>query len=254
MIELARDLDPATTAYEVGYVFFGREELPVAESALTPLLSREQGLLDADLVLMMEPTDNAIHAGCLGNLNATWSFHGRSGHSGRPWTADNAIHRAARGISALAELPSTEHEHDGVAFTEAVSVTRVAGGIADNVVPDIATAHVNYRYPPGLAAADAEVRLRGWCEPHGTLEIVSNAPSAPVVVEHPLVRSLRAHGDLEVAAKQAWTPIAEFAAVGLPAVNFGPGDPQQAHRRDELVTEAALRRCYDVLSAFATEG
>lgn len=254
MIELARDLTPDTCAIDVGYVFFGREELPVAESALTPLLGRERALLDADLVLMMEPTDNALHAGCLGNLNATWSFHGRSGHSGRPWTADNAIHRAARGIAELADVPYTDHEHDGLVFTEAVSVTRIAGGIADNVVPDVATAHVNYRYPPGIAAADAEARLRGWCEPHGSLDIVSNAPSAPVVLAHPLVQSLREHGDLAVQAKQAWTPIAEFAAFGLPAVNFGPGDPQQAHRRDELVTEAALRRAYDVLRAFITEG
>lgn len=251
MIELARDRDPAAGSIDLGYVFFGREELPVAESALTPLLGREPALLDAALVLMMEPTDNAIHAGCLGNLNATWSFHGRSGHSGRPWTADNAIHRAAAGIAELAELPYVEHAHDGLVFTEAVSVTRVAGGIADNVVPDLATAHVNYRYPPGLAAADAEDRLRGWCEPHGTLEIVSNAPSAPVVATDPLVRALRDAGDLEVHAKQAWTPIAEFAAAGLRAVNFGPGDPQQAHRRDEHVTEAALRRSYDVLRAFA---
>lgn len=251
MIELARDLDPATTRYELGYVFFGREELPVAESALTPLLGREPGLLDADLVLMMEPTDNAVHAGCLGNLNATWTFRGRSGHSGRPWTADNAIHRAARGVAALADVPYTEHEHDGLVFTEAVSVTRIAGGIADNVVPDLATAHVNYRYPPGVAADEAEDRLRGWCEPHGGLEIVSNAPSAPVVLDHPLVRALRSHGDLPAFAKQAWTPIAEFAAFGLPAVNFGPGDPQQAHRRDEHVTEAALRRSYDILRAFA---
>ncbi|MBJ7329477.1 MAG: succinyl-diaminopimelate desuccinylase [Solirubrobacteraceae bacterium] len=251
-LELARDLVPAETTVDVGYVFFGREELPVAESALTPLLSRETAILDADLVLMMEPTDNTIHAGCLGNLNATWGFHGRSGHSGRPWTADNAIHRAARGIAALADLPYVEHETDGLVFTEAVSVTRIAGGIADNVVPDLTTAHVNYRYPPGLPADEAEARLRGWCEPHGTLEIVSNAPSAPVVSDHPLLSALRAQGDLELHAKQAWTPIAEFAAFGLPAVNFGPGDPQQAHRRDELVREDALRRSYDVLRAFAT--
>ncbi len=253
MIELALDLDAAATGVDLGYLFFGREELPVAESALTPLLGREPDLLSADLVLMMEPTDNTLHAGCLGNLNATWSFHGRSGHSGRPWTADNAIHRAARGIAALADLPYVEHEHDGLVFTEAVSVTRVAGGIADNVVPDITTAHVNYRYPPGLPADDAEARLRAWCEPHGSLEIVSNAPSAPVVLDHPLVRALQARGDLAVHAKQAWTPIAEFAAFGMPAVNFGPGDPQQAHRRDEHVTDAALRRSYDVLRAFAME-
>lgn len=251
MIELALDLDASAIGLDLGYLFFGREELPVAQSALTPLLGREPALLESDLVLMMEPTDNTIHAGCLGNLNATWSFHGRSGHSGRPWTADNAIHRAARGIAALADLPYVEHEQDGLVFTEAVSVTRVAGGIADNVVPDITTAHVNYRYPPGLPAAEAETRLREWCEPHGTLEIVSNAPSAPVVLDHPLVRALREHGELSVHAKQAWTPIAEFAAFGMPAVNFGPGDPEQAHRRDEHVTEAALRRCYDVLHAFA---
>jgi succinyl-diaminopimelate desuccinylase len=252
MIELARDLDPALAALDLGYVYFGREELPVAESALTLLLGREPALLEADLVLMMEPTDNTIHAGCLGNLNATWSFHGRSGHSGRPWTADNAIHRAGIAIAALAALPSIEHEHDGLVFTEAVSVTRVAGGIADNIVPGIATAHVNYRYPPGLPADDAEVRLRGWCEPHGTLDVVSNAPSAPVVLDHDLVRALRDLGDLPVHAKQAWTPVAEFAAFGLPAVNFGPGDPQQAHRSDEHVTDEALRRSYDILRSFAS--
>ena len=102
--------------------------------------------------VVMEPTANAVHAGCLGNVNATWTFHGRSGHSARPWLADNAIHRAAAGIHALAQVPPDAREFDGLRFTEVVSVTRIAGGIADNVVPAEAVAHVNYRYAPGRSA------------------------------------------------------------------------------------------------------
>ena len=252
MIELARENpSPPTRAVDFGYLFFGREELPVSESALSPLLQREPSLREADLVLMMEPTSNAIQAGCLGNINATWTFSGVSGHSARPWLADNALEHAARGVVALAAVPRTEHAFDGLSFTETVSVTKLAGGIADNVIPERAVAHVNYRYPPGLDAADAEARLHGWCDPHGELEIGSNAPSAPVHAAHPLVAQLRSIGDLPVEPKQAWTPIAEFAGAGVPAVNFGPGDPRYAHRRDELVEEAALMRCYEVLERFA---
>src|SRR3954447_23386094 len=134
---------------DLGFVFFGREELPQSESALAPLLQREPGLRTADLAIGMQPTDNTIQAACLGNLNATWTFHGTAGHSARPWLADNAIHRAAPGIAALAEGPVEEHRYEGLTFREAVSVTRVAGGIADNVIPAEATALVNYRYAPG---------------------------------------------------------------------------------------------------------
>ena len=139
MIELAIDRargGGADDTVDLGFVFFGREELPSAESALEPLLAREAGLRTADLAVVMEPTSHALQAGCLGNVNATWTFHGRSGHSARPWLADNAIHRAARGIAALAEVAPVEHEFDGLTYTEVVSVTMVSGGIAENVIPD----------------------------------------------------------------------------------------------------------------------
>lgn len=250
MIELA--LAPADArTLDLGFVFFGREELPQSESALTPLLEREAGLRGADLAIVLEPTGNAIQAGCLGNLNATWTFTGTAGHSARPWLADNAIHRAARGIAALDEVPVEEHAYGGLTYREAVSVTRVAGGVADNVIPDVATAHVNYRYAPGRAPDDAAARLRGWCEPHGALEIVSHAPSGRVPEGNVLVDRLRAAGDLVTEAKQAWTPVAEFALAGVDAVNFGPGDPKWAHRRDEQVSVDALERCYGVLERFA---
>jgi succinyl-diaminopimelate desuccinylase len=251
MIELALSL-PEERALDVGLVLFGREELPVAESALTPLLKREAGLLDADLVLMMEPTDNAIQAGCLGNINATWEFRGRSGHSARPWLADNAIERAAEGIIVLAEVEPEEHDFDGLRYVEVASVTRVEGGIAQNVIPDTVRCHVNYRYAPGRSAHDAESRLAELCvHPSAELRIDSNAASAPVATANPLVQALRTAGGLAIEPKQAWTPVAEFAAAGLDAVNFGPGDPAQAHARDESITEAALVKCFRTLSAFA---
>jgi succinyl-diaminopimelate desuccinylase len=251
MIELALGDVPGRANVDLGFVFFGREELPFADSALSRLLERAPGLRTADAVIVMEPTDNAIHAGCLGNINAAWTFPGTSGHSARPWFADNAIHRAAAGIDALAQVPYEPREFDGLRFTQVVSVTRISGGIADNVVPDTATAHVNFRYAPGTSAEEAETLLRTWCEPYGTIEITGNAPSAPVATKNDLVQRLIATGDLPVEPKQAWTPVAEFAAAGVDAVNFGPGEPRFAHTRDEQVTVAALVRSYETLERFA---
>jgi succinyl-diaminopimelate desuccinylase len=249
MVELALAHPPASV--DLGFVFFGREELPLTESALGPLLEREGGLRTADLAVVMEPTANALHAGCLGNVNATWTFRGRSGHSARPWLADNAIHRAAAGIDALARVPAERHDLDGLVFTEVVSVTRIAGGIAGNVIPDEAVAGVNFRYAPDRSPAQAEARLHGWCDDVGELEVVANAPSAPVAADNALARRLVAAGDLRLEPKQAWTPVAEFAAAGVDAVNFGPGDPAQAHTRAEHVRVDALARCYEILEAFA---
>ena len=229
-------------------LFFGREELPAQDSALTPLLAREP--LDADLVVMMEPTACELHAGCLGNINATWTFHGRSGHSARPWAADNAIERAAAGVLALAAQPPLPHTFDGLEFVEVASVTRIAGGIAGNVIPDRVECHVNFRYAPGRSPSEGEARLGELCAGHGELRIDSNAPSG-AVASGPLVDALVATGGLVRAPKQAWTPVAEFGLAGLPAVNFGPGDPAQAHRRDESVEIAALARAYEVLERFA---
>ena len=241
MVELAL----AGAPFDV--LLFGREELPVAESALTPLLARERP--DAELVVMMEPTANALHAGCLGNINADWTFQGVAGHSARPWDGDNAIHKAARGGAARAAHEPEEHDFGGLAFYEVVSATRIAGGIAANVVPDRAEVHVNFRYAPGRTPDEAAARLAELCAGHGELVISSNAPSGPVPLDNPHVRRLRER--LPVAAKQAWTPVAEFGLAGLDAINFGPGEPSQAHSVGESVRIDALVEAYRVLEAFA---
>jgi succinyl-diaminopimelate desuccinylase len=242
MIELARAGAPFDC------LFFGREELASQHSALTPLLQRER--LDYELVVMMEPTDNELHAGCVGNVNATWTFTGRSAHSARPWDGENAIHAAARGIAQLADCEREEHVFDGLTFYEVASVTEIEGGIAQNVIPDRVVCGVNYRFAPGRSPDQARARLRELC-PGGELTIDSLAPSGPVATENPCAQKLIAAGELTVAPKQAWTPVAEFGLAGLDAVNFGPGQPAQAHRRDESIEIAALERSYRVLEAFA---
>jgi succinyl-diaminopimelate desuccinylase len=245
MLELA--LAGVGGAVDVGYVFFGREELAAAEGALTPLLEREPGLRSADLAIMLEPTANVVQAGCLGNLDAAWSFRGRAGHSARPWLADNAIDHALAGVRALHSIEPAPISIGGLDFTQVVTVTTLNAGIARNVIPGEACANVNFRYAPGLSAAEAELALRGWCEPHGELTPLSNSPGALPPRENSLLERLLAVSEAPLEAKQAWTPVAELAAAGVEAVNLGPGDPADAHRPGERVASASLARCYEIL-------
>jgi succinyl-diaminopimelate desuccinylase len=248
MLELA--LARAQATVDVGYLLFGREELPAARSALRPLLAREPGLRSADLTIVLEPTANAVQAGCLGNIDATWLFRGCAGHSARPWLADNAIERAADGVRAVREIEPSRVTIDGLDFTQTVAVTTLHAGVARNVIPGEARANVNFRYAPTLTADRAEERLRAWCEPHGEIELLNNSPGALPPHENPLLERLLAASGSQLEAKQAWTPVAELAAAGIEAVNFGPGDPAFAHRRDERVSVASLLSSYRTLESF----
>ncbi len=251
-LALARAAGPlgAERAFDVGYVLFGREELPSSESALTPLLEREGSLREADLAIMLEPTANTVQAGCLGNIDATWTFSGRSGHSARPWLAENAIDRAVAGICELHAREPERELIEGLEFAQVASVTTLHAGVARNVIPGTCTANVNFRYSPRLDASEAEVELRERCEAHGELELLSNSQGALPPRDNPLFARLLARSGAPAEAKQAWTPVAEFAAAGVEAVNFGPGDPALAHRSDEHISTAALLRSYEIFNAF----
>jgi len=253
MLELAEELAAGSVGSEldVGLLVGGREELPFAESALVPFLERRPEPREAALAIVLEPTDNALQLGCLGNLNATVVFEGEAAHTARPWLGRNAIHAAIGGLASLSDLPVRDVPVDGMVYREVVSVTTIGGGTATNVVPDRATATVNFRYAPTHEPEEAERRLRELIgDPTATVEIVGNAPPGRVPSGNPLVERLRSAGDLAAGPKQAWTPVAEFGLVGVDAVNFGPGDPQYAHRDDERVEIDALVRSYDVLRAF----
>jgi succinyl-diaminopimelate desuccinylase len=239
-------------AVDLGFLFFGREELPADRSALRPLLARLPALGEAELAVVMEPTDNTLQIGCVGNLTAEVRFTGRSAHSARPWLGVNAAHAAVAGLAGVAALPPRPVVIQGLEFREVVSVVRMEAGIADNVVPDLATCRINYRYAPDRTPAAAEARLRELVR-DGELRVLSNSAPAPVVADHRLCGRLRAAGDLAVLPKQAWTPVAEFAAHGVAAVNFGPGSTAHAHRADERIEVESLVRAFHTLRRFACE-
>jgi succinyl-diaminopimelate desuccinylase len=237
MLELARAGVPAR------YLFFTREEVPVAESPLPALFGT--GLLsDVELAVVLEPTDNELHAGCLGNLQARVTFHGESAHSARPWTGVNAIHELVRGLEPLISLGPHDVELDGLVYREVVSAVRIDGGIAANVIPASASVELNVRYVRAGAAGRLQSLL-----PTGELEILSDSPSAPPALDNARIARLRELVPI-VKPKQAWTPVAQFAEQGIDAINFGPGATAYAHRRDEQIPIANLERCYETLRDF----
>ena len=247
-LELLRDLGGAPAGpVDVALLVFGQEELPQVFNQLPALFEHSTVVHEASLVVLLEPTAGSVHAGCLGNLNAQLRFHGVSGHSARPWLAENAIERAIDGLAPLVRHERREAIVDGLTFWEVLSVTRLGAGIADNVIPDLAVAHLNFRFAPDRTEEDAVRHLMGLVPPEAELEILGTAPAGAVVASSPLVSALVAAGARGVEPKQAWTNVADFSAKGIDAVNFGPGDPVYAHRRDEQVTHSALVHAYETL-------
>jgi succinyl-diaminopimelate desuccinylase len=256
LVELARAIGAGLQpAVDIGLLFFPREELPSTESALPGFFAANPDVLDAELAVMLEPTDATLHVGCLGNLNAELVYHGESAHSARPWTGVNAVERAVEGLARILPVPPRRVDLGGLEFVEVTTATRLDGGIAANVVPARAVCLLNHRYAADRSPADAEARIRELADEAGADEvrIIGNSSPAPVVVDAPLVQRLRAAGSLDVLPKQAWTPVAEFAEVGIDAVNYGPGATRYAHTQDERVEIAALERVYETLSTFLTD-
>ncbi len=256
MVELARWLERERPelAVDLGLLFFPREELPQEESPLPAFFAARPSVHEAELAIVLEPTDNAIHAGCLGNLSAELVFDGESAHSARPWTGTNAIERAVAGLARVLPVPPRDVDVSGLRFVEVMTATGIEGGVAANVVPDRAACVLNYRYAPDRSPEDAEERIRDLAREAGAdaVTITANSRPAPAVADAPLVRRLRDAGGFEIAPKQAWTPVAEFAAEGLDAVNLGPGATRYAHRRGERVEIAELVRTFEALRRFLT--
>ena len=248
MIELGRWAAETELAYDLALLFFPREELGPAENPLPGVFERT-GLVDeAQLVICLEPTDNTLQLGCLGNLNARATFEGTSAHSARPWLGVNAIKLAFDGLQQVLETEPRDVNIDGLVFREVISVTQFNAGIAANVIPARAEAILNFRYAPDRTPESAIERVR---ELVGSdVEILANSPPAHVASRSPLVERLRVVGGFEVQPKQAWTNVADFAARGLDAINLGPGGTRYAHAVDERVEISELERTYEALRRF----
>jgi succinyl-diaminopimelate desuccinylase len=247
MIELAQWVLVSETAYDAAFLFFPREELGPEENPLPGVFTRTGIVDEAQLVICLEPTDNTLQLGCLGNLNARVVFEGRAAHSARPWLGTNAIAVALDGLQPVLRGEPRDVEIDGLVFREVMSVTQLSAGIATNVIPARAEANINFRYAPDRTPASAEQLIR---ELYPSAEITSHSPPAHVAAQSPLVQELRAAGSFELEPKQAWTNVADFAARGLDAVNLGPGGTRYAHAADERVEIAELERTFTALQRF----
>jgi succinyl-diaminopimelate desuccinylase len=254
MIELWNGLDLDELPVELVLVFYDREEGPIAENGLLPLLVKRPDLGNAALALCLEPTDLALQLGCCGSMHATFTFRGRSAHSARPWQGDNAIHQAGALLSHLNGLPRKEIRIGDLTFYEVMSVTRIEGFTGRNVVPAKADLNVNFRFAPGRSLESAEEELARLAEKFGAgIRVTDRAPSGPVILDNPLLQEFRALTAAPVEAKQAWTDVAQLAAQGIPAANFGPGEQAQAHQKNESCAEEPLRRAYKMLERFLKE-
>jgi succinyl-diaminopimelate desuccinylase len=248
MIELAHWAVDVELAYDLGLLFFPREELGPADNPLPRVFAGTPVVDEAALVICLEPTDNTLQLGCLGNLSARVVFEGRAAHSARPWLGVNAIAVAFDGLRDVLALEPNDVEVDGLVFREVLSVTQISGGIAANVIPARVECTLNFRYAPTRTPEEAEARLRGLVGHE--LEVMHNSPAAHVALRSPLVQRLREAGGFTVEPKQAWTNVADFAARGLDAVNLGPGATRYAHAADERVEIAELARTYAALQRF----
>jgi succinyl-diaminopimelate desuccinylase len=256
---LAVMLELATTVVEpacdLTWVFYATEEVARVHNGLLVLAASRPDLLVADAAILGEPTGAVIEAGCQGSIKVEMTMAGERAHTARPWMGRNAVHRLGPVLDQLAAFPGRQPVIDGCRYREAVEAVAVTGGVAGNVVPDSATVTVAHRFAPDRTAEQALAALRDLVgeafDPAlgDRMEVVDVAPAAAPGLDHPLLARLLAATGAPPRAKLGWTDVAFFAERGVPAVNFGPGDPELAHRADERVTRADLESVHRALAA-----
>jgi succinyl-diaminopimelate desuccinylase len=244
----------AQPAHDLTFVFYDNEEVESAKNGLGRVARQNRGWLYGDLAILMEPTDGEIEAGCQGTLRAVLATTGRRAHSARSWLGVNAIHGLTASITALAAYEPRQVEIDGCLYREGLNAVGISGGVAGNVIPDEASLTVNFRYAPDRDedAAEAHVRevFADAIAAGATLTVVDNAGGAMPGLSEPAAAAFVAAVGRPARAKLGWTDVARFSAFGIPALNYGPGDPQLAHTRDEHVLVDRLQPAEDALTAY----
>jgi succinyl-diaminopimelate desuccinylase len=228
-------------------VFYAGEEGPIAGNDLGVILDSLPEMASIEAGIVMEPTNREVHAGCQGSINATVTFLGEPGHSARPWRAVNAVTRAGGFLTMMDGLLPEPHPIEGLEFKEVMSVTRAAGGVANNIIPGRFDLNVNYRFSPDRSIDQAIARLRDLCAQADGFEVMDAAPAAYPEMSHPMIQRLIEATGAEVAHKQGWTDVAQLAQRGIPAINFGPGETALAHKPGESIALDDLTWAYDVL-------
>src|SRR5262245_18668471 len=254
LLRLAEELHdrPERARHDVTLAFYECEEVADRYNGLRRIFEESADLLDGDFAVLLEPTDAWVEAGCQGLLVLRARFDGTRAHTARPWMGRNAIHRATPVLARIAAHESDTVLVDGLEYRESLQVVGIEGGIAGkyNVVPDSCTFAVNRRFAPCYTPDVAEHQVRALLEGADGIEVLQSQPAAAPNLANPLVSEFVDGLELPVRPKLGWTDVARFASRGVPAVNFGPGDPDTPHTPAERVTRDSIDRAYVTLSRF----
>lgn len=238
--------------YDITYVFYDHEEVASELSGLARLMRNHESLLtDADFAVLLEPTNGTIEGGCNGTMRFWIHAHGKASHSGRSWVGENAIHKMADVLGRLATYEAQTYDVEGLAFREGLNAVQIEGGITGNVIPDHSKVHINYRFAPNKTLDQAIAHVENVFEGY-ELEFVDKSSAARPGLDADLSRSLIESVGQEPKPKYGWTDVARFSEIGIPAVNFGPGDALLAHTDNEHVSAEAIRECYRALHQWLT--
>jgi succinyl-diaminopimelate desuccinylase len=254
-LELAETV--AEPVMDLTFVFYVCEEVAAVHNGLKALLATHPELLQGDAAILGEPTNSIIEAGCQGTMRLELVLGGARSHTARPWMGRNAIHRLADVLARIDAEPGRQPTIDGCTYREALQAVKVEGGVSGNVVPDRASVLINHRFAPDRDGAAAEAYVRSVIgetvlSDDASLTVVDLSEGAGPGLTHPLLAQLLDLVGVAPVAKLGWTDVAFFAAHGVPAVNFGPGDPTVAHTAGEFVPRADIDRAFAVLHALVT--
>lgn len=249
ILHLAATLtDPA---YDLTFVLYDNEEIEAERNGLNHLVRDHRDWLDADLAILMEPTNGQVEAGCQGTLRVRVELYGTRAHSARSWLGVNAIHAAAPVLQRLREHVAREVDIDGCVYREGLQAVAIDGGIAGNVVPDACTVTINFRFAPDRSEDEALAYVEDVLAGYDVTLLDSAAGALPGLTHPAAQHFVAAVGETPV-AKYGWTDVARFSALGIPALNYGPGDPNLAHTRDEYVDVREITRAADLLRSYLT--
>ena len=239
--------------HDVTYVLYECEEIDQDYNGLRLLGESDPDLLTADFAVLMEPSNAVVEAGCQGTLRVEVRTTGERAHSARSWRGVNAIHAAGDVLARLGTYEARRPVIDGLEYHEGLNAVRIHGGVAGNVIPDECVVEVNFRFAPDRTEEEALAFVRDFFQGYD-LTLTDSAPGALPGLARPAARAFVEAVGGEVNPKFGWTDVARFTALGVPAVNYGPGDPMLAHKQEEHVEVAQIERCEQQLRKWLQGG
>lgn len=250
-VQLLLAVELAEPAVDVTWLWYDHEEVGEEHNGLRRLALTHPELMQGDFAILGEPSNGEIEGGCNGTLRAQVRTRGVRAHSARAWMGHNAIHDAAEVLQVLQSYRPREIEVDGLRYREGLNAVSISGGVAGNVIPDACVVEVNYRFAPSRSVEEATAHVVGLFEGF-EVQVVDAAAGARPGLDAPLAQEFIAAVGATPQPKYGWTDVARFSALGIPAVNFGPGDPSKAHADDESVSLAQIVHTEQSLRAWLT--